>query len=84
VHGGGFRRQRPSSNASRTVVADPAIGGVRDGAVIDVHVDIGDVYIVDGAVIVEAASAPVPALIARAAIAESIVNATVVADILTP
>ena len=81
---GSFRRQRPSSDASRPVVADPAIGGVTDAAVIDVEVNVGDVHIVDGAVIVEAPSAPVPALVAGAAIAESIVNATVVTDILTP
>jgi hypothetical protein len=82
MHCGGFRRQRPSGDASSPVVANPAIGGVRDGAVIDV--DVRDIYVVDGAVIIEAASAPVPALVAGSAIAESIVNATVVADILTP
>ena len=46
--------------------------------------NVGDVHIVDGAVVVETISAPVPALIAGAAVAESIVNAAVVADILAP
>jgi hypothetical protein len=82
VHCGGFRRQRPSIDASRAVVADPAIADVTDVAVVDV--DVSDVHIVDGAVVVEATSAPVAALVACADIAESIVDATVVADILTP
>lgn len=84
MHCGGFRRQGPSSDASRPVVADPAVSGVIDGAVIDVDMDVGDVHIVDGAVVVEVLSAPVAALVAGAPIAESIVNATVVADVLTP
>jgi hypothetical protein len=84
MHCGRFRRQRLSSDASRTVVADPAVGVVIDGAVIDVDVDVGDVHVVDRAVVVEAPSAPVPALITGAAVTESIVNAAVVADILPP
>ena len=84
MHGGCFRRQRLSSDASRAVVTDPAIGVVIDGAVVDVDVNVGDVHIVDGAVVVETISAPVPALIPGAAVAESIVNAAVVADILSP
>ena len=82
MHCGRFRRQRPSRDASSPVVANPASAGVRDGAVIDV--DVCDIHIVDGPVVVEAASAPVPALVAGSAIAESIVNAAVVADVLTP
>ena len=79
---GVFRRQWLASDASRPVVAGTVHRGVVDAAVI--HVNVGDVHIVDGAVIVETISAPIPALIADAAVAESVVNAAVVADILAP
>ena len=79
---GGFGRQSLAGDASRPVVAGAVRGGVVDGAVI--HVDIGDVHIVDGTVIVETISAPIPALIAGADVAESVVNTAVVADILAP
>lgn len=79
---GGFRRQRLASDASRPVVAGAVHRGVGDAAVIDVNV--GYLYVVDGAVIVETISAPIPALIAYAAVAESVVNAAVVADIWAP
>src|SRR5450759_167583 len=79
---GGFRRHSLASDASRPVVAGAVHGGVVDGAVI--HVDIGDVHIVDGTVIVETISAPIPALIAGADVAESVVNTAVVTDILAP
>jgi hypothetical protein len=79
---GGFGRQSLASDASRPVVAGAVHGGIVDGAVI--HVNVGDVYIVDGPVIVETISAPIPALIAGAEVAESIVNTAVVADILAP
>src|SRR5208283_5631449 len=82
TQGGCFGRQRLASDASRPVVAGAVHRGVVDGAVIDVNV--GDVHIVDGTVIVETISAPVPALIAGAAVTESIVNAAVVADIWAP
>ena len=77
-----FRRQWPASDASRAVVAGTVYRGVVDAAVINVNV--GNVHIVDGTVVVETISAPIPALIADAAVAESIVNAAVVADILAP
>ncbi len=79
---GGFRRQRSASDASGPVVAGAVHRGVVDASVI--HVNVGDVHIVDGAVIVETISAPIPALIAGAYVAESIVNAAVVAHILAP
>jgi len=82
VHCGGFRRHGASGDASSPVEADPAIAVVHDGAVIDA--DVGDVYVVDGAVVVEATPAPVSALIAGAAVTESVVDATVESDILTP
>jgi hypothetical protein len=83
AHCGGFRRQRLASNASCPVVAGAVIRSVADVAVIYVDVNIG-VYVVDGTVIVETTSAPVPALVARAAVAESIINSAVVTDILAP
>jgi hypothetical protein len=46
--------------------------------------DVADVHVVDGTVIVEAISIPVPALIAGADVAESIVNAAVVTDVPAP
>ena len=79
---GGFRRQRPASDASGPVVAGAVHVGVGDVAVIDVNV--GYVHVVDGAVVVETISAPIAALIAGAAVAESIVNAAVEADIWAP
>ena len=82
THGGGFGRQRPARDASRPVVAGTVNRDVVDAAVI--HVSVVEVHIVDGTVIVEPVSAPIPALIADAAVAESVVNAAVVADMLAP
>ncbi len=89
---GGFRRQGLASYASRPVVAGAVYRGVVDGGVVDdriryrtvVHVNVGDVHIVDGTVVVETISVPVAALIADADVAVSIVNPAVVADITTP
>ena len=90
--GSDFRGKRLASDASGAVVAGAAIrdvdGGVVDddrvsyGAVIDLN--IGDGYIVDGTVVVETISVPVAALIAGAHVAESIVNAAVVANVPSP
>jgi hypothetical protein len=82
VHGGGFCRKRLPGDSSHPVVTGSAIRGIGDGAVVDY--DVGDVHIVDGAVIVEATPAPIPALVADPAIAESIVDAAVVADVSAP
>ena len=79
---GVFRRQWLASDASRPVVAGTVHRGVVDVTVINVNV--GYVHVVDGAVIVETISAPIPALIADTAVAESVVNAAVIADILAP
>ena len=79
---GPFRRQWLASDASRAVVAGTVHRGIVDAAVI--HVNVGDVHTVDRTVIVEAISAPVAALIAHPAVAEAIVDAAVVADILAP
>jgi hypothetical protein len=71
-----------TSDASRSVVTGAVHRGVVDAAVI--HANVVDVHIVDGTVIVETISAPIPALIAHPAVAESIVNAAVVADVWAP
>jgi hypothetical protein len=56
---------------------------VRDAAVIDV-VHHGDVDVVDGAVVVEVASAPVTALVAVANVTKAVIDAAIVADVLAP
>jgi hypothetical protein len=89
---GSFHRQRTSRHSSRTVVAGAA-SWVVDRDVVDdycicdcavVHADIAAVQVVRRAVVIEAASAPVPALIASANVAESIINSTVIADVMAP
>jgi hypothetical protein len=89
---GDFRGKRPASDAARPVVAD-AVRIVVDGGVVDddrvrhgavIYVNVGDGDIVDRTVVVETISTPVAALIADAHVAESIVNAAVVADMWTP
>jgi hypothetical protein len=92
THGGVFRRQRPTSDASRPVVAGAVNCGVVDGDVIDhcvsysavIHANVGDVHIVDGTVIGETISAPVAALITDSNVAVSIVNPAVVTDMSAP
>ena len=87
-----LRRNRLASDASWAVVADAVNRSVVDGDVVDhrvgygavIHVNVGDVHIVDGPVIVETISVPVPALIADAGVTVSIVNAAVVADVPAP
>jgi len=89
---GNFSRQSLASNASGPVIAGAVIGDVNGGIVDDdcirhravVNLDVADAHVVDGTVIVEAISIPVPALIASADVAESIVNAAVVADMPAP
>jgi hypothetical protein len=54
-----------------------------DRAAIDV-VHHRDVDVVDRAVVVEAASAPIAAIVAVAGVAEAIVDAAIVADVLAP
>lgn len=68
--------------AATAVEADVIIAGV-DRRVIGV-VDNVDVYVCDGAVVVEVVAAPVTARVADAGVAESIINATVEADLGSP
>ncbi len=89
---GNFCGHRLASNASRAVVAGTINRSVVDGDVVDhrvghgavVHVNVPDVHIVHGPVIVEAISVPVAALIADAGVTVPIVNAAVVADMSAP
>ncbi len=52
-------------------------------AIVDVT-HIGDIHIVIGAVVVEVSFAPIAALVAKANVAITIIDATVVADVGTP
>jgi len=89
--GGEFRGSRLASDAAGSVVAG-AGGGVIDGGVVDDRVGYGavvDLYVggsdvVDGAIIVEAISTPVSALVTSPGVAISIINAAVVADVRAP
>jgi hypothetical protein len=90
---GNFNRQGLASDAPRAVEAGAAIGDVdgcvvdndciRHGTVVDLNVrDIG--HVVDGAVVVETISVPVAPLVAGADLAESVVNAAIVANVPAP
>ena len=81
-HSDTFRCHRTASDAAWAVVAGTIDVGVVDGAVIDANV--GDVYVVDGTVVVEAVSTPIATLVSGADVAESIIDAAIVADILAP
>jgi hypothetical protein len=71
------RKAAAASVVGDTVVVDD------DGAVIDVG-DAGYVDAIDGAVVVEVIPVPVTAVVARACVAEAVVNASVEADVRTP
>src|SRR5580704_2489000 len=90
---GDFRRQRPPRDTAWPVVTGAINRGVVDGGVVDddgighravINLNVGDVHIVDGTVIVETISVPVPALVANTYVAEPIVNAAIVADMPAP
>jgi len=92
ARGRNFRPQRAASHASGPVVAVAVIGNV-DGRVIDddcirdravINLNVGDCYVVDATVVVEAISLPVPTLIPDSLVAVSIINAPVVADMPAP
>jgi hypothetical protein len=89
---GNFCGQWPAGNAPGSVVAITIIGNVY-GGVIDnysvrdcsvVHLNVADVHIVDGTVVVEAVSMPISTLITNANIAKSIINSAIVADVPAP
>ena len=76
-------RLRTCGDASAaSVIGDSGVVVDDYGAVVDV----GDVYadVIDGAVVVEAVSLPVAAVIAVAGVAEAVVNASIKADVGAP
>ena len=73
-----------ASNATRAVITDAVDGRVvDDGAVVNI-VNVGDVDVVYGTVVVELVPVPVAALITQAGVSEPIVNAAVVANVVSP
>src|SRR5215469_6669297 len=72
-------------NATRaTVIADPVDGGVfDDGGVIDI-VNVGDIHIVDGAIVKEAFAFPTPAFVPFTGVAEAVRNSAVETNTRTP
>ncbi len=85
---GALLGRRPGRHAAlAAVVADvaPVRGGVVDHRLVHVDVvDVGDVDVRDGPVVVEIPAAPVAADVADAEIAESVVDAAVEADLRPP
>lgn len=86
-----FHRQRTARNASRTSVAGAASSVVNRSVVDDriryravVYVNIGEGHIVDRAIVVETTAAPIPALIAGACVAISIIDAPIVTNMRAP
>jgi len=80
-----FRRPGAHLQPARSAVEahTGAAAVFTDGAIVDV-VDYGDVDIVDRAVVVEVAAAPVAALVADADIAKAVVDAAIEPDMRTP
>ena len=74
-------RSAVEADASAAPAATPVVAA--DRAAINVALD-GDVYVVDGAVVVEVAATPVTALIAEADIPEPVVDAAIEAHVLAP
>ena len=84
-----FRRSGSHLDSARSAVethtgaASVATATTANGAVVDVMHD-RDVHIVDRAVVVEVAATPVPPLVAEADVTKTVVDAAIVADVLTP
>ena len=81
-----FRRSRSYLDSARPAVeahtsSAPVIPA--DGTVVDVMLD-RNIHVVDRAVVVEVAATPVTALIAEADVAKAVIDAAVVANVLTP
>lgn len=71
------------AGASGSVIDDGVVNRcVGDGSVVDL--DVVGVHVVDSAVVVEAVSIPIAALVTGAGIAISIINAAVVANVSAP
>ena len=85
MHGRQFRRPRRRPDASRSAVITYAgvVRVVGHRTTINV-VHHGDVHVIDRAVVVEMAAAPVTALVAVSYVAIAVVDAAIVADVLAP
>jgi hypothetical protein len=70
-------------SASAAVVAHAVHGYVVDHSLV-IDVNIGDVYVVDAAVVEKVSSVPIAASVAGAEISEAVVNAAVEANVRTP
>src|SRR5579864_8934776 len=70
-------------SAAATVVADAVDGDVIDDGLV-VNVNVGDVDVVHGAVVVEMAVPPVSAFIAVAEVSEAIIDSAIKADVWAP
>ena len=77
------RLRTDGDSATASVIGDAGIVIDDDGAVVDVG-NASDVDAIDGAVVVEAVSLPVAAVVAVAGVAEAVVNASVEADVKAP
>src|SRR5579859_6619852 len=85
MHRGLFRCGWASVDAAvSAVIADVVVRGVVDYSLVVNVVNIRNVHVIHGAVVVEAAVSPIPTLITHAPIAEAVVDATVEADIRAP
>jgi hypothetical protein len=69
------RPRRDSSGSA--VIADPVDGNVVDDRLVVDVVNVGDVYVVDGAVVVEGSISPFPTVVTAAGITEAVVNTAI-------
>lgn len=76
-------RRCPDASGSAVITYAGAVRVASHRAAIDV-VHQGDVHVVDRAVVVEMAAAPVTALVAVSYVAKAVVDAAIVADVLAP
>jgi hypothetical protein len=79
-----FRVSRSGMHAARTAVVTDAVHRdiIDDRLVVDV--DVGDVHIINGTVVEEVTTIPIPAAVSCAKVAEAVINATVETDVRTP
>jgi hypothetical protein len=82
---GHLRRRRLSLDSARA----PVVGHPRHIDIIDyrfvVHIThVSNVYVVDGAVVIEVATVPITSVVSRTGVTESVVDATVESDLRSP
>jgi hypothetical protein len=85
VYRGLFRRgrARPGPTIS-AVIADVVVGSVVNDSLVVNIVNVGDIHVIHGAVVIEASVSPISALIADTPVAEAVVDAAVKTDIRAP